>query len=56
MKKRILVFLIFLLTLSIYSQDCSSINSTIDVNFSYANTSEDLEMPLNDSWNIALEK
>lgn len=55
MKKHILLIAIFLLTFSIYSQDCYKINTEIDVNFTYANISEDLEMPLNKTWNVALE-
>lgn len=39
----------------IHPQDCSSIDSSIDANFTYINTSEDLEMPLNKTWNVALE-
>ena len=38
-----------------FSQNCSGINTKLDSNFSYVNKSEDLEMPLNESWNIALE-
>ncbi|WOD44931.1 hypothetical protein [Hwangdonia lutea] len=52
--------IIFLLILAIYchsgfSQDCSSINTEINSNYSYTNSIEDLEMPLNEDWNIVLE-
>lgn len=55
MKKYIFLFSYFLFSLSIYAQNCSAIDTDVDANFSYTNTNEDLEMPLNKTWNIALE-
>jgi hypothetical protein len=55
MKTINLTISVLLLTYYIQAQNCSSIDSTIDANFSYVNTSEDLEIPLNKTWNVALE-
>lgn len=55
MKKPILLLLISLLTFQIYSQDCSKINTKVDSDFAYVNTNEDVEIPFNKTWNVALE-
>lgn len=55
MKQLFLSIIFCVLPLIGLAQSCSEVNTKIDVNFSYINESEDLEMPLNKSWNIALE-
>ncbi len=55
MKQLLLIIIFCLLTSTSFAQNCSDINTKIDTNFSYVNESEDLEMPLNKSWNVALE-
>lgn len=55
MKQTFFSIIFCVLTSIGFSQDCSDVNTKIDANFSYVNESEDLEMPLNKSWNVALE-
>ncbi len=48
--------LLFCALLSIsFSQNCSSINTQINAEYSYVNEFENLEIPFNKSWNISLE-
>jgi len=53
--KKYLLLIVSILSTSIYSQECSTINRKIDANYSYVNTIEDLEIPFNSTWNVALE-
>jgi hypothetical protein len=55
MKKILLTIILIALSSISLSQNCSDVNTKIDAKYSYVNTSEDLEIPLNESWNIALE-
>lgn len=55
MKQSFLIIIFYLLTAKSFVQNCSDVKTEIDANFSYVNESEDLEMPFNESWNVALE-
>ncbi len=55
-KHKKILFLILILSYSyVFSQDCSSMDNSINVNFSYSNTIENIEMPFNEDWGIVFE-
>jgi hypothetical protein len=55
MKKIYLFILLVISSIDSFSQSCTDINLEIDANSSYSSDEHSFEIPLNDSWGIAME-